>query len=82
MTEDARDYLGLVLGLWFHTRASHGKPTIAEALGALKAGGFWTKSEREELVCRFALHGQIGDMNERHRAMWDDYFVPRGASIA
>jgi hypothetical protein len=80
VNDDDAIYLSLVLGLWFHTRALVGKPSAAEAMGTLKAGGFWTKSEREELVCRLAALGQIGDATETRRVMWDD--VPRGALAA
>lgn len=80
MNDDATAYLSLTLGLWFHTRGIAGRPSAAEALGALKAGGYWTKLEREEFVCRFAALGQIEDATETRRAMWDH--VPRGASHA
>ena len=48
--------LEFILGMWFWTRASHGKPTVAEVVATTPD---WPVARRQELLQILAKNGQV-----------------------
>jgi hypothetical protein len=53
---DKDHQLEFILGMWFHTRATHGVPTEREIRASLPK---WPRSRFKELLAILARHGQV-----------------------
>lgn len=58
-TSDPWSFLKILMGIFLHTRAECGPPSRAEAMGALKVGGYWTKRQRRQIVDWLVEKGQV-----------------------